>query len=544
MKEKILALIAQVRAGLQARLGSIKTFYARNKIFVLGGLAGLSILLVFWARLGFRVSVSEFQAAPSPAQLTISCSGSSAILTWAVPDGANSNTIQELRPGASWQNIFTDATLTATRFVDSSLVSGTQWRHKSGASVASNTVTCSTAPTSTAPTSSLPAPVTLSVQCSSAGNLLSWTAPGAGSNSSSILRSVDGATNVFIREQIPAGVLSHLDTDVSAGRSYRYVYKNHPQVSSNAVTCPASGAGVVSTPTPTPTPLATPTPSPSPTLAPLACAPVTQTVAVGAPARLVASGGLGQYQFTGPQGTVQDGTASATLVSQIPGSFQVVVRSGTQSATCGVVVAPVPTQQPTAPPAISMRVEGANVSTGSLHTSAVSLRPSNVVEVRTVIRSDSAIASGVALQALLPQGLSYMQDSTRVNGVKVPSNTIASTGIPLGSLGAGQELVVVFWAQSLYGSTVADAYGEVRVIARASGAPERAGNLQVVFLRASSPTSGPAVVPTGPADGILLALVISASVTLLYASYTHTRMYVSRQARAVGRRHDKPDFLS
>ena len=200
--------------------------------------------------------------------------------------------------------------------------------------------------------------------------------------------------------------------------------------------------------------------------------------------------------------------------------------------------APVPT------PSVALQVQGANVSTGSSYASAVSLRPSNVVEVRAVVRSDSAIASGAALQALLPQGLSYMQDSTRVNGVKIPANTIASTGIPLGSLGAGQELVVVFWAQSLYGSTVADAYAEVRVIARASGASERAGTLQVVFLRASSPTSGPATVPTGPADGILLALVISASVTLLYASYTHTRIYVSRQARAVGRRHDKPDFLS
>ncbi len=507
MKEKVLALIAQLRAGMQARLTSLKSFYAHNKIFVLGGLAGLSILLVFWARLGFRVSVSEFQAAPSPAQLTISCSGSSAVLTWAVPDGANSNTIQELRPGASWQNSFTDATLTATRFVDSSIVSGTQWRHKSGASVASNTVTCSSAPTSTAPVSSLPSPVTLSVQCSPAGNLLSWTAPGAGSNSSSILRSVDGATNVFIREQIPAGVLSHLDTGVSSGRSYRYVFKNHPQVSSNAVTCPspASGGGAIVTPTPTPIP----TPSPTPIATPVP-SPTQISIAICdyAPA---------------PQGC-----------GYVPGP------SYNSTTNCGMILscAPVPT------PSVALQVQGANVSTGSSYASAVSLRPSNVVEVRAVVRSDSAIASGAALQALLPQGLSYMQDSTRVNGVKIPANTVASTGIPLGSLGAGQELVVVFWAQSLYGSTVADAYGEVRVIARASGASERAGTLQVVFLRASSPTSGPATVPTGPADGILLALVISASVTLIYASYTHTRIYVSRQARAVGRRHDKPDFLS
>jgi hypothetical protein len=79
---------------------------------------------------------------------------------------------------------------------------------------------------------------------------------------------------------------------------------------------------------------------------------------------------------------------------------------------------------------------------------------------------------------------------------------------------------------------------------QADNTSERLGSFQVVLLRASTQASGPASVPTGPADSIMLALVISASVTLLYASYTHTRVYVTRQARSLGRRHERPDFLS
>lgn len=80
---------------------------------------------------------------PAAAALSLVCGATSNALTWNIPARANSNTLQRFVPGGTWVNVFTDATLRVTSYTDTSPVTGAQYRHKSGANVASNIVSCS-----------------------------------------------------------------------------------------------------------------------------------------------------------------------------------------------------------------------------------------------------------------------------------------------------------------------------------------------------------------------------------------------------------------
>ena len=72
---------------------------------------------------------------------------------------------------------------------------------------------------------------------------------------------------------------------------------------------------------------------------PLVCAPVTQTVAIGQLAPMTATGGTGTYSWSAPGGTVPSGTGAAFSTAYgTSGTRAVTVTSGTQSATCTVVV--------------------------------------------------------------------------------------------------------------------------------------------------------------------------------------------------------------
>ncbi|MBP6886331.1 MAG: DUF11 domain-containing protein [Candidatus Pacebacteria bacterium] len=80
---------------------------------------------------------------PAAATLSLVCGATSNVLTWNIAARANSNTIQRMIPGGSWTNVFTDSSLRVTTYTDRSPVAGAQYRHKSGANVASNVVACS-----------------------------------------------------------------------------------------------------------------------------------------------------------------------------------------------------------------------------------------------------------------------------------------------------------------------------------------------------------------------------------------------------------------
>ncbi len=121
------------------------------------GLSGDCVSFTVQPRTTGSTPVPPTGSPPAPAQLQITCSASSATLRWNIPARANSNTIQRLLPGGSWETVFTDASLVKTTYTESSRVTGTQWRHKSGANVASSIVSCEGAPIP--PTSPGPTPI-------------------------------------------------------------------------------------------------------------------------------------------------------------------------------------------------------------------------------------------------------------------------------------------------------------------------------------------------------------------------------------------------
>lgn len=80
--------------------------------------------------------------------------------------------------------------------------------------------------------------------------------------------------------------------------------------------------------------------------APLLCAPPNQTVAIGAPANMSATGGTGTYSWSAPGGSTPSGAGSSFSTSYAgAGSYTVTVTSGGETATCNVSV-------PQAPPLV------------------------------------------------------------------------------------------------------------------------------------------------------------------------------------------------
>jgi hypothetical protein len=80
-----------------------------------------------------------------------------------------------------------------------------------------------------------------------------------------------------------------------------------------------------------------------PEIPPLVCAPPTQTVSIGAPAAMSATGGTGTYSWSAPGGSTPAGTGAAFSTSYATaGTRTVTVTSGTQTASCTVIVPEIP----------------------------------------------------------------------------------------------------------------------------------------------------------------------------------------------------------
>lgn len=152
--------------------------------------------------------------------------------------------------------------------------------------------TCTTAPKA----------ATLTVQCGTTQNVLTWTKE-TNACANSVLRGVDGGNASFITDAaITATSTTYTDRNIQAGHSYAYRVKNHPSVNSNTVICrdgviigtsPAPTAGatpstVPSSPTPTTT-LIVSTPGSTPGATPPGATPTT-TLIVGTPAPTVIAG--------------------------------------------------------------------------------------------------------------------------------------------------------------------------------------------------------------------------------------------------------------
>jgi uncharacterized repeat protein (TIGR01451 family) len=116
-----------------------------------------------WMFSGFTVGTSEFFAAtPSKSILQVTCSGSTALLTWNIPPDANSNSIEKNVNGQGWTYVLQGVPVSGITTVTDMFVPTTQYRHKSGAGVASDIVQCPLAtpvPTPTPASTPLPTPI-------------------------------------------------------------------------------------------------------------------------------------------------------------------------------------------------------------------------------------------------------------------------------------------------------------------------------------------------------------------------------------------------
>jgi uncharacterized repeat protein (TIGR01451 family) len=299
---------------------------------------------------------------------------------------------------------------------------------------------------------------------------------------------------------------------------------------------------------PTASPVASGTVTPGPSVNPVSCSPATQTVSVRQAATLQASGGTGTYQWVS-EGQVKSGQA-VSFTYDATGTKIITVTSGAATASClATVTAASPTASPAASPVASpvavdltLHVVGRNASTGGAEASSVTAVGGNHIEaiLRLLNPSTTTSVQNVMARASLPGGLTYVSGSTSINGVPTSLETITTSGLALGTVGAGEEATVTF--RILVSSTafpVGTSQAVIAVTAGADGIPARSGQLTVVVTRQ---VAGPGETPTGPGDAALVALLVSAIATLLYVSYTNSSAFRRHELERIGRERDPLDF--
>jgi hypothetical protein len=123
-----------------------------------------------------------------------------------------------------------------------------------------------------------------------------------------------------------------------------------------------------------------------------------------------------------------------------------------------------------------------------------------------------------------------------VNGALI-ADGITSSGINIGTLRSGEEATVKFSAR--VDANAVPSWGHVVVVntiqVQATGVAHFSSQLRVT-LGSNLALGSIGQIQTGPADSILLALLVSALATGLYAAYTRTNIFSRRFALATIRR--------
>ncbi len=158
--------------------------------------------------------------------------------------------------------------------------------------------------------------------------------------------------------------------------------------------------------------------------------------------------------------------------------------------------------------------------------------------------TSSGTLTNVLLRDILPSEITLVPGSVRI-GTTTASDTLVTTGASLGTLVPGQEVLVTF--SGVVAAAGALPAGATTVLNTATlmgtGIGTITAQLPVVI------TNGGVAVPpvnTGPAETTMLALIISAVVTLLYVGYTSTDTYRRHEASILAQesRNEPSDFNS
>lgn len=233
-------------------------------------------------------------------------------------------------------------------------------------------------------------------------------------------------------------------------------------------------------------------------------------------------------RFEGTLNNAYNGTLTNTVNVHVDG-----LADQTRTSTVSVVGWYTPT--PTVTPVYtntSITEFGRNVSRGqSGEYAAVVARGSETIDVIVRVHANSSSTlHNVILTNILPSGLNYIARSTTVDGISA-ADGITTSGLNIGSLMPNQGVVVKF--SVLVDPNSVPIWGQVDL---RNTTQVRADNLSTISAQLPI-TLGNSVsiaaisrVKTGPADSILLALLISALVTAMYALYTRTALFGRRLA--------------
>lgn len=385
-----------------------------------------------------------------------------------------------------------------------------------------------------------PGAAVLKATCTGNQATLTWNIP-AGATENVIRKIVNGATQVEAFSDPTKTKTTFTETFVP---TTQYLHKSSPSTISNIVQCPSGGA--TSSPAVTPTPV----------YPPLQCAPINQTVVLKQIATVTATGGSGTYQWDlSGSGVQQGGTATTVDVSYtVSGQKVVRVSSGGQTATCVVTVTGTGSE---ALSTLAVIKRGINASTGfGGESSAISVNPNEVAQFTISITNNGTVtANSLRVLDSVPLGMTYRTGSTTINGQAVPTDTITTSGLAVDALEPGAN-VNIQWAATANATSQLAAgpqQSQPRVFITATDIPNATADMSVTVYGSgfAGSTGGvgsgigtAGVVETGPGDVVIIALVLAATLTLLYSGYTRSPMYRRHEADAVSRDQGPMDFRS
>ena len=184
---------------------------------------------------------------------------------------------------------------------------------------------------------------------------------------------------------------------------------------------------------------------------------------------------------------------------------------------------------------LDLKKYGRNVTRGeSGEQLSVTTLPNDTVEFIVRVTSLSSVRiDNVVVKDVVPNGITYISNTTSVNGITKPDDIISAAGLNVGSLDPNQTAIVRFSGRIAVASSLPVGLSTVINTARASATniPEIIAQLPVLISNGT--IAGVGIVPTGASQTLMLALGVSAAITLAYIGYTHTGRFRRKEAEDI-----------
>lgn len=157
---------------------------------------------------------------------------------------------------------------------------------------------------------------------------------------------------------------------------------------------------------------------------------------------------------------------------------------------------------------------GSNLSSGDrVYSKVIRVTEGDVIEFYlTVTAGSNKDLYNVSIKDIMPSVLSYMPGTTKIDGI-VQSDTIATTGLSLGTIYKGASKTIVFQAISLYPGTYLTYTNTAEVTADNENKITDSASITYGLV------AGAATIRTGPLNTLLISLMISLILSLMIWYY-------------------------